>query len=370
MDTSAASSRPLWHVGRGIVFAEDGSPPYPPLSPARPLSGSTAVPLEGEDGSACLPPLDARQQTAAGRGLPSAQVVETTTSAAGAVTVTTTTTTTEPVSTAPSAGVDDGAAEADQSAVADATKDSQPKDAAAVHVPPYTPLDFKIPDEVFQFAKQAPEGSPDSYWSYRMYRRPGQDGAPDTKVKVHYCTSLHTTERVLQQYFVGEKLLGFDLEWAFDANRWQGPRRNVSVVQLASESRIGLFHLALYPKKDPLVAPSLKKIMEDPEITKVGVWIKGDCTRLSQYLGIEARGIFELSHLFRLVKYSSTGQYNLINKKLVSLATQVEECLGLPLFKEPNVRASDWSQNLQRDQIDCKPLAHYYSSCFRVARIR
>lgn len=224
-----------------------------------------------------------------------------------------------------------------------------------------------MPDAVFRTAKQAEEGTRESFWTYNLYRGPGDNGAPDAKVKVHYCKSSHTTERVIKQYFMGEKVLGFDLEWAADALKFQGPRRNVSLVQLASPSRIGLFHLAAYPRNDSLVAPSLKKVLEDPEITKVGVWIKGDCTRLAQHLGIQARGVFELSHLYKLVKYSKSGEHSLINKRIVSLATQVQECLGLPMFKGQDVRSSDWTQTLRMDQVICKPLPTSYE---RAARVR
>jgi len=218
--------------------------------------------------------------------------------------------------------------------------------------PPFTPLDFKIPDDTFQAAKCAPEGSPESFWSYTLYRGPCDDGG--AKIKVHYCSSKHTTERVLQQYFMGEKIVGFDLEWASDATKAQGVRRNISLVQLASPSRIALFHLALYPNKDDdMIAPSLKKIMEDPEVTKVGVAIKGDCTRLRNFLGMDARGLFELSHLYKLVKYSTTGELELVNKRLVSMATQVQDVLQLPLFKGLDVRGSDWSRSLMMEQIIC-----------------
>ncbi len=221
--------------------------------------------------------------------------------------------------------------------------------------PSFTTLDYKIPEEAFRAASHAAPGNPESFWSYTLYRGPCEDGSGNAKVKVHYCRSRHTTERVCQ-YFLKEKIVGFDLEWMPDATRWQGARRNVCLVQLASQSRIALFHLSLYPKNDDLVAPSFKKIMEDPEITKAGVWIKGDCTRLKNYLGIQSRGTFELSHLYKLVKHSATGDFQSINKRLVSLATHVHECLGLPMFKGQDVRASDWSQPLRMDQIICKPV--------------
>jgi hypothetical protein len=210
-----------------------------------------------------------------------------------------------------------------------------------------TTLPFKISEEAFRAAKEAEPGSSESYWSYTLYRGPGGE-----KVKVHYCKSKHTTERVLEEYFLDKKVIGFDIEWKADSSRSMGPKKNVSLIQIACEDRIALFHVALYAgdKLEDLVAPSLKKIMEDPNTTKVGVAIKGDCTRLRNHLDIHSRGIFELSHLHKLVKYSSSKDYKLINKKLVSLATQTQEHLHLPLFKG-EVRGSDWSLPLALDQI-------------------
>ena len=215
---------------------------------------------------------------------------------------------------------------------------------------PRTTSSFTMSEEMFRAAKNASTGSPESYWAHTLYRGPEQDGV-EAKVKVHYCRSKHTTERTLQQYFMDKKILGFDIEWQGETHKNSGAKKNVSLVQLASEDRIGLFHIALYPKEDDLVAPSLRTIMEDPSITKVGVAIKADCTRLRKYLKIESRGIFELSHLYKLVKFSSSKDFKLINKRLVSLSTQVQEHLHLPMFKGSEVRASDWSQALQMDQI-------------------
>ncbi|KUI71097.1 hypothetical protein VM1G_07244 [Cytospora mali] len=219
--------------------------------------------------------------------------------------------------------------------------------------PPFTPLDYKMTEDAFHAAITADEGTPESYWSYTLYRGPDGDEEgekTETKVKVHYCRSALTAERVCQ-YFLNEKVIGFDLEWAPDGYRYTSPRRNVSLVQIASQSRIALIHLAMFPTNDELATPTFRKIMENPDITKVGVWIKGDCNRLEKYLGIKSRGIFELSHLYRQVKYSANGRLDLINKKLVSLADQVKEVLRLPLFKGQGVRSSNWSQALSMDQI-------------------
>ncbi|SPO00639.1 related to werner syndrome helicase [Cephalotrichum gorgonifer] len=221
-------------------------------------------------------------------------------------------------------------------------------DATVKPDPPSTSLEYNISEKAFRDAQAAAEGSPESFWSYAMYRGPIVDGA-EKRVKVHYCRTKHTSERACQ-YFLDEKVLGFDLEWAPNANKSEGARRNVSLIQIASPSRISLFHVALFPDGE-LVAPSFKKIMEDSEVTKVGVAIKADCTRLRNYLGVDSKGLFELSHLYKLIKYSSSGQPHLVNKRLAPLAQLVEEHLRLPLYKGAVVRGSDWAQPLDMGQI-------------------
>ncbi|KAK7935194.1 3'-5' exonuclease [Apiospora marii] len=215
---------------------------------------------------------------------------------------------------------------------------------------PYPALEWKVSEPLFRAAKSAAFGTPESFWSYKMYRGPGEDGS-EQPVKVHYCKSRHTTDRVCEQYFMNEKVLGFDLEWVAEARASQGVRRNVSLIQLASPSRIALFHVGCFPKGDDLIPSMFKKIMENPDITKVGVWIKGDATRLRTHMNIDSRGLMELSHLYKLVTYSRTGEYKSINKKLIPLATQVKQYLHLPMFKGTDVRSSDWARPLSMDQV-------------------
>lgn len=347
--TSRKTAHQVWHLSRGIVFAGGSSVVYPRLPSVRHHSAPAAV--ASEESPACLPP-DLTTPNMPGE-LPAGQGAETAQGHVATISTTSTTIATTVSTISTTVLVEDGAATEGQPPAEVAAEKPNPKDVGPV-VAPYTPLDFKIPDKAFREARKAADGSLKSYWNYSLYRGPGGDGALDAKVKVHYCTSSRTTERVIKEYFSKEKVLGFDLEWMVNAYKESGPRRNVSLVQLASPTRIGLFHLAVYPQKDHLVSPALKRIMEDPEITKVGVSIKGDCTRMLQFLNVKARGQFELSHLYRLVKYSKSGEYKLINKKLVALATQVKDCLGLPMFKGSDVRTSDWSQPLNMSQIICK----------------
>jgi hypothetical protein len=216
---------------------------------------------------------------------------------------------------------------------------------------PESQSSWKMTEELFRAAKNATLGSLKSFWSHTLYRGPAKDGV-SKKPTVHYCRTKTTTERVIQNYFTDKKLVGFDIEWKPEAYKNLGPKKNVALIQIASEERIALFHIALFPGNgiDDLVAPSLKKIMEDPSVTKTGVAIKADCTRLRKYLNIHSQGLFELSHLYKLVKFSESKDFKLINKSLVSLAKQVQEHLHLPLNKG-EVRSSDWSLKLSLDQI-------------------
>ncbi|KAL2048889.1 hypothetical protein ABVK25_010841 [Lepraria finkii] len=211
-----------------------------------------------------------------------------------------------------------------------------------------TPLGFHIPKAKLQQAIDAEPTSVGAYWQYTLYQ--GPEGDKD-KVKVHYCKSKDATERICQ-LFLDEEVIGFDIEWKMNASATDGVKKNVALVQVASEKRIALFHIARYPNAitvDDFVAPTFKRIMESPNVSKVGVSIKGDCTRLRKFMNIKSRGIFELSHLYKLVKFSS-GDVKKINKVMVNLAQQVQEHLQLPLWKG-ELRLSDWSQDLNYQQI-------------------
>ncbi|KAI1659040.1 ribonuclease H-like protein [Daldinia decipiens] len=227
---------------------------------------------------------------------------------------------------------------------------TESSEAKASDEPPVPTLPFRMVDDLFYAAKKAPAGTTASYWSYTYYRGMAQDGT-EQKVKVHYCRSTYTMEKVCKECFSNEQILGFDLEWAADSYKWAGLKKNVSLIQLASPSRIGLFHVAIFPEKSDMVGPSFKAIMESPYITKVGVNIKADATRIRNYLNIDSKGLIELSHLYKLVTYSAEGRQDEINKKLVPLATQVEQYLHLPLYKGQDVRTSDWTKPLDMDQV-------------------
>ncbi|KAK7753787.1 hypothetical protein SLS62_004152 [Diatrype stigma] len=178
------------------------------------------------------------------------------------------------------------------------------------------------------------------YWSHAFYRDPEKN-----RPQVFYSTTIEESE-VLAQKFLHEPVLGFDGEWCSWYPKPDTPLKSIfSLLQVASEDKIGLFHIARHEGETPedLIAPSLRKIIESPDIIKTGVKIHGaDLLRLQQYFHLNPQGGFELSNLHRLVTHMP-------GSGLVALAKQVQYHLGLPLSKGP-VRTSNWMRPLSPEQ--------------------
>jgi hypothetical protein len=233
--------------------------------------------------------------------------------------------------------------------------DKEEEEEQEQEVEEHTTLDYQIPEDVLRTAMLASPNTNASFWSAKMYR--GPDGQ---SLSTHYCRSMEVAERVAQ-YFTKEKVVGFDIEWR-PYSSTKNIKQNASLIQLACEDRIALFHIALFPGSTPeeLMPPTLRTVLESPDIYKVGVAVKGDFTRLKKYLNIQAQGVFELSRLHNLVESYATDSTKISNK-LVGLAAQVLQHLQLPLYKgaqlddDPadtaNVRQSDWSKPLDVQQI-------------------
>ena len=215
--------------------------------------------------------------------------------------------------------------------------------------PFHSPRGYHIPKDKMKAAQGASAGSEASYWQYSMYSGPAPDYPSVTR---HYCTSREQMEKV-SQLFVGEELLGVDLEWKASASTTSGIKDNVSLIQIASEDRVALFHVAVFQGSDTedFVAPTFQRLMESSDVVVTGVNIKGDATRLRKYLQIECEGVFELSYLYKLIKFHR-GEWVPRNRRLISLAQQVEDHLRLPL-KKGDVRTSDWTKKLDDQQFKC-----------------
>lgn len=212
---------------------------------------------------------------------------------------------------------------------------------------PFSKIDpvFSISPQKLREAMSASPNSDAAYWTYELYRGPDNE-----KVLVHYCRNRRVSE-IAAQLFLNENFLGLDIEWKPQSTTADGIKKNMALIQLASERRIALFHIALFKGQtlEELVPPTLRHVLESTDIIKVGVSILADSTRLRKYLGIQSRGLLELSHLYKVVKFS-LHQPEKMNKRLVSLSQQVEEFLQLPISKGA-VRESDWSSELGRQQV-------------------
>ncbi|KAI9676701.1 MAG: hypothetical protein M1822_008264 [Bathelium mastoideum] len=182
------------------------------------------------------------------------------------------------------------------------------------------------------------------FWTHELYRGPMEE-----EVEILYCRTRVESEHAAR-LLVNEPILGFDMEWKPRGGR--GIKGNISLIQLACEDKIALFHIALHEGRTVgrLLAPTLRKILESPDTVKTGVAIlHADGRRLQRFMKLKPRGLFELSYLHRLVKYYGSWPEK-VNKQLVGLARQVLEHLGKPLFKG-KVRVSDWTKPLDADQV-------------------
>lgn len=215
------------------------------------------------------------------------------------------------------------------------------------------------PQPVPEIMKQ-PEPAPPQYFSYKHYLSPS--GEP---IKLHVCSSLAEAEAICSSILSeanfqlvngAEPVIGFDMEWKMNATVRSPLTDSVSVIQLASPSCIALLHLARFPKRKTaadLLAPSLKMIMESESILKCGVNIKSDCTRFTRVLGSVPRNIYEISLLYRLVKYSH-DKVLATSRRPVQLAMQVEDVLKVSMDKTPDVRCGSWSAKMSVKQSECK----------------
>lgn len=206
------------------------------------------------------------------------------------------------------------------------------------------PLLYQIPANTLEKALVTGTTKRPEYWSYSMYEHITTGQPPE----LHYCKNLEESEACAKK-FLQDTLVGFDLEWAIQGRKTI--KRNVSVIQLASETRIAIFHIALHAGEtvEELLAPTLKKILESTSITKAGVNIKSDCTRLLNNFGVKSRSLFELSHLHQLVTLWEHSPSS-INRSAVALKELVEQHLLLPMHKG-DVRTSAWDTRLTNEQL-------------------
>ncbi|ORX96970.1 hypothetical protein BCR34DRAFT_497317, partial [Clohesyomyces aquaticus] len=154
------------------------------------------------------------------------------------------------------------------------------------------------------------------WWNRALYR-----GPKDQAVQILYAKTKAESEAIAKQ-FLNKPIVGFDMEWPWDSEKRKRLQDKVGLIQIACEDMIGLFHIGLHIGRtcDDIIAPSLRKIIESPNITKTGVAVlNADFSRLIKFFGLKPKAAFELSHLHRLVTFGPRKP-ELITTKLVKLA--------------------------------------------------
>ncbi|KAI1764617.1 ribonuclease H-like domain-containing protein [Hypoxylon sp. FL1150] len=210
---------------------------------------------------------------------------------------------------------------------------------------PTVPFNKDMPQWPLSFAiRNAPADQ--EYWSYTHYRGPGNQ-----TVEITYSNSLALSETIAQT-FLKEPVLGFGMEWPIDVKEPARLQERGALIQLACESRIALFHIALHDGQtsEDLIAPSLRRIIESPAILKTGVAIMDrDFKKLGKFFKLVPKGAFELCFLHNLVQFGYKGPRH-VTTKLWKLRELAEVHLGSGLWKD-DVRTSDWRKPLNEEQI-------------------
>jgi hypothetical protein len=150
--------------------------------------------------------------------------------------------------------------------------------------PPLSPVIYTVPAGY-------PRGP---CWNYNDYK--GQHGET---VALCYCPELSSFDSVVTE-LKHNGVVAIDVQWVKDIDHGDGqrrflPRRKLSVITLLTESQIAIYHLARMGLDHADIRSSLKILLENPRIVKVGVNIKELQTRFERSLGM--RGTCDVASL-------------------------------------------------------------------------
>jgi len=120
-----------------------------------------------------------------------------------------------------------------------------------------------------------------------------------------------------------------------------------SVLQLASFSRVAIFHFAQHPgiTTDAIIPPSLRLLLENPAIIKTGRGITTDANKLRKYWSIHCTSLVDLAGAEGLQRLIKDPDNEPRNQSLLALA---EHYLSKTLaYKDGSIHdTEDWSQPL------------------------
>ncbi|CAN0157057.1 unnamed protein product, partial [Scytosiphon promiscuus] len=130
------------------------------------------------------------------------------------------------------------------------------------------------------------------------------------------------------------KVIGLDIEWEVSAAG--APANPPATIQLAAGKRVVIFHVLHGQRAVPGELPDeLVELLEDDKLTKTGVGIKGDCTRLADFYGVQVARVVDLRSL-AVERKVEVG----LRRGLADLCVHLR---GACLPKDPAVRISKWN---------------------------
>ncbi|CAK1548737.1 unnamed protein product [Leptosia nina] len=138
-------------------------------------------------------------------------------------------------------------------------------------------------------------------------------------------------KEILKQCVVS-RAIGFDCEWV----TVNGNKRPVALIQISTyDGFCGLFRL----NKLQHCPESLKELLEDEKIYKVGVAPIDDAKYIAADYGINLKATLDIRHIAQLCGYDPGG-----------LATLSKSLLGIVLDKSWRIRCSDWEVDQLSDR--------------------
>jgi len=204
-----------------------------------------------------------------------------------------------------------------------------------------SPIDFAVP----------PGYPKRSHWDYNYYR-----GPQGKVVQVFYGRDVASMESALMQ-LQHNGVVSLDVRWApADPSivpDWFG--RDVSVVTVSSQSQIVVCHLALSRMyRHKLNIPdSLRQLLEDPRVIKVGMDMDELQRRCTNYLGITMVGTCDIGSLDTHVQsiLSAGAQY----PQSTDLERVVKKYFNLDLTSTLRSKTA-WLHGVSMHDLQCKTL--------------
>ncbi|ORY06872.1 ribonuclease H-like protein [Basidiobolus meristosporus CBS 931.73] len=135
------------------------------------------------------------------------------------------------------------------------------------------------------------------------------------------------------------KCVGFDTETTV---KFHQPRQKVSLIQLGNDNVCLLIQISRMLRKGHPFPKSLKDILQNPDILKVGVAASGDGKHLEESYGVQTNGIVDLENIAK--KLNEEGL------SLAKLAAKYADGLELVKNKKKILRFR-WEETLDHERI-------------------